>query len=433
MLHPSTAERLVPENIALIQKGLRRRHRRDVVFRSLAHVAVMFALGVLVMLVVVLGVRGIGGFTTYSVPLTITFPALDPADPDDPDYDPIEDYDYPAVLIDATIDAIGAGVVAERSRETNKALIQLLGAFAADDLAILTNNDRTVFGTQQTYPIKLSDIAEQFLKGNESPKLSDQQRAWLTALQQNGLIDEAFNRSLFLDADSREAEYAGLFGAIIGSMWMMLITIMLALPLGVLSAVYLEEIAAKNAFTTFLELTVNNLAAVPSIVFGLLGLSILIQTLDFPRSAPVTGGVVLAMMTLPVIVVATRTALASVPASYREGAFALGATRLQAVFNHVLPYATPGIMTGTIIGVARALGESAPLIMIGMVAFVAGPAFSATQPSTALPAQVFIWSDLPEQAFAERTASAILVLLLFMIATNLTAIILRNHYDKRNS
>ncbi len=420
------------QNRARIEQGLRRRHRRDIRFAAMARASAMLAVLVLATLLIVLGARGIGGFAKTSLQLELVFAEIDPLDPEDPEYDPIEDYDFVQVLTEGVVMRLGLAPD-QIEREQWRELRGLLGAFEADDLAKYMASHREEFGTTQTSEVLLSDIADQYLKYDLHQQLSANQRAWLDQLQAGGAVIRSPNWRLLTAGDSREPEYAGLLGALQGSLWMMLVTIMLSLPLGVLSAIYLEELAAQHSFTRFLELTVNNLAAVPSIVFGLLGLSVLIQTFGLPRAAPVTGGVVLAMMTFPVIVVATRAALAAVPHSFREGALAMGATRLQAVFHHVLPYAMPGILTGSIIGVARALGESAPLLMIGMVAFVSSVTFSPTAASTALPAQVFIWSDLSERAFVEKTAAAILVLLLFMLASNLTAVILRNYYDRKQA
>ena len=216
-----------------------------------------------------------------------------------------------------------------------------------------------------------------------------------------------------------------------GSFYMLLVTLALSFPLGVATAIYLEEFAAKNKWTDIVEVNINNLAAVPSIVFGLLGLAVFINFFGLPRSAPLVGGLVLTLMTLPVIIIAARAALTSVPPSIREAALAVGASKTQMVFHHVMPLAMPGMLTGTIIGMARALGESAPLLMIGMVAFIVDVPESPIDPATALPVQVYLWADSPERAFVERTSAAILVLMAFLLAMNAAAIVLRKRFEKR--
>lgn len=266
-------------------------------------------------------------------------------------------------------------------------------------------------------------------------RITDQQAVYARALESRGMVERRFNTNLFFNADSREPELAGVLGAFIGSVLTMLVTMLLAVPIGVGTAIYLEEFAPKNRLTGFIEVNINNLAAVPSIVFGLLGLAVFINTFGLPRSAPLVGGMVLALMTLPTVIISSRAALRAVPPSIREAALGVGASRTQAVFQHVLPLAMPGILTGSIIGLAQALGETAPLLMIGMVAFVAdAPSLGLsglTQPSTVMPVQVFLWSGASERAFEMRTAAAILVLLTLMILFNAAAIVLRRRFERR--
>jgi len=276
------------------------------------------------------------------------------------------------------------------------------------------------------------------LKGNVSRtapederRLSDQQIGWVNALEQRGDLDLRFNRSFFSNGDSRDPEQAGVRGALIGSLLTLLITLLLSFPIGVGAAVYLEEFAPRNRLTDIIEVNINNLAAVPSIVFGLLGLAVFIGFFGMPRSAPLVGGFVLTLLTLPTIIIASRAALKAVPPSIREAALGMGASRLQMVGHHVLPLALPGMLTGAIIGMARALGESAPLLMIGMVAFIVEVPQGIVDPATALPVQVFLWSDLPERGFVERTSGAIIVLLVFLLVMNATAVWLRNKFEKR--
>jgi phosphate transport system permease protein len=262
-------------------------------------------------------------------------------------------------------------------------------------------------------------------------KATDQEIAFLERFKELGLVEQRPNSAFFLSGDSREPELAGIRGALVGSALTLIVTLVLCLPIGVLAAVYLEEFAAKNRLTDLIEVNINNLAAVPSIVFGLLGLAMFLNFFGLPRSAPLVGGLVLALLVLPTIIIASRAALKAVPPSIKEAALGVGASHQQAVFHHVLPLAMPGIMTGTIIGMAHALGETAPLLMIGMVAFIVDVPKTFTEAATVLPVQVYLWSDLPEPAYQYKTAAAILVLLLFLFVMNGMAIWLRKRFERR--
>jgi phosphate transport system permease protein len=285
-------------------------------------------------------------------------------------------------------------------------------------------------------PLQSADASAAWeLISNATPesrrRLSDMHVAFLERFEDVGDINKSFATRFFGSGDSRNPELAGIRGALVGSILTLLITLMITLPIGVLAAIYLEEFAPKNRITDIIEVNINNLAAVPSIVFGLLGLAVFLNYFGLPRSAPLVGGLVLALMTLPTIIIAARAAIKSVPPSIREAAIGVGASHQQAVFHHVLPLAMPGIMTGTIIGMAQALGETAPLLMIGMVAFIVDIPSTFTQAATVLPVQIYLWSDLPEQAFTQRTAAAIVVLLAFLFAMNAAAIWLRSKFERR--
>jgi phosphate transport system permease protein len=262
-------------------------------------------------------------------------------------------------------------------------------------------------------------------------RVSDREVAWLEKMKEKGFIERAFNWRFFTAGDSREPELAGIRGALIGSALTLLVTLAICLPIGVAAAVYLEEFAPKNRVTELIEVNINNLAAVPSIVFGLLGLAVFLNFIGLPRSAPLVGGLVLALLVLPTIIIAARAALKAVPPSIKEAALGVGASDQQAIFHHVLPLAMPGIMTGTIIGMAHALGETAPLLMIGMVAFIVDIPGGITEPATLLPVQIFMWADFPEAAFQQKTSAAILVLLAFLIVMNAVAVILRKRFERR--
>ncbi len=275
------------------------------------------------------------------------------------------------------------------------------------------------------WQVYLQDLPE------ASRKVSDLQVMLIENLRSAGAIETVFNTRFFSAGDSREPELAGIWGAAVGSFWTMLVTILLAFPIGVMAAIYLEEFAKKNLMNTFIEVNINNLAAVPSIVYGLLGLAVFLGFFGVPRSAPLAGGIVLAVMTLPTIIIASRAAMAAVPPSIRDAALGIGASKLQTAFHHVLPLSMPGILTGTIIGMARALGETAPLIMIGMVAFIVDVPKGVMDSATVLPVQIYRWSDFPERAFEARTSAAILVLLVFLVLMNGLAVFLRKRFERR--
>jgi phosphate transport system permease protein len=298
--------------------------------------------------------------------------------------------------------------------------------------------DPSIIGSRETLWVLADDTVDMLLKDKVSRaapederRLTDQQIGWIDALIADGSLKLRFNAAFLSNGDSRDPEQAGVRGALIGSALTLLITLLLSFPIGVGAAIYLEEFAPRNRMTDIIEVNINNLAAVPSIVFGLLGLAMFIALFGLPRSAPLVGGLVLSLLTLPTIIIASRAALKAVPPSIREAALGMGASRLQMVMHHVMPLAMPGMLTGAIIGMARALGESAPLLMIGMVAFIVDVPSGFVDPATALPVQVFLWSDLPERGFVERTSGAIIVLLLFLIVMNATAVILRNKFEKR--
>ncbi|MEY3137805.1 MAG: hypothetical protein RL580_1537, partial [Pseudomonadota bacterium] len=314
----------------------------------------------------------------------------------------------------------------------------IVSSAASIELQQRITSDPTAIGTRETRWVLADDTVDMLIKGRVSRtapederRLSDQQIGWIAALERDGTLELRFNRAFFSNGDSRDPEQAGVRGALIGSMLTLFITLLLSFPIGVGAAVYLEEFAPRNRLTDIIEVNINNLAAVPSIVFGLLGLAVFIGFFGLPRSAPLVGGFVLTLLTLPTIIIASRAALKAVPPSIREAALGMGASRLQMVAHHVLPLAVPGMLTGAIIGMARALGESAPLLMIGMVAFIVEVPQGVFDPATALPVQVFLWSDLPERGFIERTSGAIIVLLLFLLVMNATAVLLRNKFEKR--
>ena len=324
-------------------------------------------------------------------------------------------------------------------RKEKQALFALVSASGAtNQIRQMVYKNPDLVGKTVTLTVPASDQIDQLLKGyikrdtDESRrKVSNQQIAWADALKERGIIKKKFNRILFMNPDSRDPELAGIASAVVGSIMILVVAFVLAFPIGVGSAIYLDEFAPKNKFTDFIEININNLAAVPSIVFGLLGLAVFLNFMGMPRSIPLVGGMVLALRVFPTITIATRSALQGVSPSIVDGALSLGASHTQAVFQQKLPLAAPGILTGSIIGMAQALGETAPLLMIGMVAFVTEVPNSITEPATALPVQIFLWSDSAERAWAERTSAAIIVLLVVLITMNGFAIWLRNRLEQR--
>ena len=414
-----------------VEAGLARRRRKELVFKFTG----MFATGVGVLFLVVffatLVNKGSSAFQQSYLLLDIEFSedVIAPGGELDLQY-----ADYDGIVRTALRNELPDVSGRSERRELNR-LVSVGAGYQVQD-AITANPD--LLGTTQAIWVPASADVDMLVKGNidaaidESLRtLSDQQIGWINRLTDAGRLDLKFNSALFSNGDSREPELAGIKGAMMGSFFMLVVTISLSFPIGVAAAIYLEEFAPRNRWSDLVEVNINNLAAVPSIVFGLLGLAVFINWMALPRSAPLVGGLVLTLLTLPVIIIASRAAIKAVPPSIREAALGLGASKMQVVFHHVLPLAMPGMLTGAIIGMSRALGESAPLLMIGMIAFIVDVPGSFTDPATALPVQIYLWADSPERAFAERTSAAIIVLLAFLLLMNLAAVILRRRMERK--
>ncbi len=418
----------------LSQARLQKRYRAERRFRLYGAAAIVIALGMLALLFGSIVAQGLPALTQTRIGLDVSFAAVivDPDGSGDPAVMARADYRKLAR------DTLQAKFPEVSGRRDKKALAKLLSVGAEEELRRAVAADPTLVGrTVRVWLTAGADI-DALNKGTigrggeeDRRRVSDKQIAWFDGLAANDQVRRTFNSRLFTAADSREPELAGVLGAVVGTFYALLVTLLLAFPTGVMAAIYLEEFAAKNRWTELVEVNINNLAAVPSIVFGLLGLAVFLNFFGLPRSAPLVGGMVLALMTLPTIIIAARAALKAVPPSIRDAALAVGASPMQTVLHHVLPLAMPGMLTGTIIGMARALGETAPLLMIGMVAFVADVPRGITDPATVLPVQVFLWADAPERAFAERTAAAILVLLAVLVVMNLSAVILRKKFERQ--
>ena len=341
--------------------------------------------------------------------------------------------DFYEVMIESLIKSFPAKNIDEENE-----LITLFSADAEYEIKKAFLNNNNLIGEKIILDLTASDDIDQLHKGNyprdlpeDRRRISNFQLAIYDNFVENGKIGKNFNNYYFTKGDSRDPELAGIGGAIVGSIYSILICLLLAFPVAVLASIYLEEFAPKNKITDFIEININNLAAVPSIVYGLLALQILLATIQLPRSTPLVAGITLALMTLPRIIIPCRASLKAVPPSIREGALAVGASKFQSVFHHVVPLAMPGTLSGTIIGLAQALGETAPLILIGMVAFVVDIPSSPIDPSSSLPVQVYLWSESAERGFVEKTSATIMILLTFLMMMNFLAVYLRQKFEKR--
>lgn len=416
--------------LSAMEARLKKRHRSEVWFKAQGLMAITVAM---VFLVVLVG-RIVGqGYTTFQTH-TLSMPVY--LNPERIDASDLEGVNYDYIVAEATMKKLG--VQDDDLGTTSGKVMDLISRDFGFQLLNQLKADKSLIGKTVTVTGPFKADADLYFKGQikrstaqEDRKLDDQQLDWLDQMQKAGAVKSGFNFAFFTNSDSTEPEQAGVLGAVVGSAMMLLITALIAVPVGVMAAVYLEEFAAKNRWTDVIEVNINNLAAVPSIVYGLLGLALFINWLHVPRSSPLVGGLVLALMALPTVIIATRSALKAVPPSIREAALGVGASKTQTVFHHVLPLAMPGVMTGAILSLAHALGETAPLLMIGMVSFVPGVPDGFTGAATVLPVQVFIWENASERAFHERTAGAIIVLLVFMIVMNAAAVILRRRFERR--
>ena len=417
---------------------IKKRYAAERRFKMYGLLAIMFALGFLAIMLVTISLRALPAFTQTYVKVDVEFSetVIDPKGTREKVQ--IAKADFQKIVRDGVY-ALFPDVT---KRKDKKRLKKLVSSEAGYHIArVLLADDEPNFdfiGTKQTVWVKSSDDIDSFVKGlikrdveESRRRVNDQQIEWVDALMAGGRIEKRFNWDFFKFGDSRSPEDAGIRGAVMGSFFTLIITLLLSFPLGVLAAVYLEEYSKPSRMTDFIEVNINNLAAVPSIVFGLLGLALFLNFFGMPRSAPLVGGMVLSLMTLPTIIITTRAALKSVPPSIREAALGIGASKMQTVLHHVLPLAMPGALTGAIIGMARALGETAPLLMIGMVAFIVDVPGGFTDPSTVLPVQIYIWADSPERAFEAKMSAAILVLLSFLVVMNAIAVLLRRRYERR--
>jgi phosphate transport system permease protein len=422
------------ETQVIVERSLRRRYWAERRFQAYGLGAVVAGMAFLVYLFFVIFSNGIGAFRQTELRLPIYFDPqiIDPAGARKSE--DLNAADYQAVIRAA----LKSKFPEVEGRTATRDLTRLVSSSAAFDLQKAVVANPALIGTTEQTWLLASDAVDLLQKGHierslpeaERP-LDDQQLGWTDKLRDEGALTLKFNKTFVTGGDSREPEKAGIWGAVAGSFFTLVLTLLLSFPIGVATAIYLEEFARRNRWTDLIEVNINNLAAVPSIVFGLLGLAVFIGFFGMPRSSPLVGALVLTLLTLPTIIIASRAALKAVPPSIREAALGMGASKIQTVAHHVLPLAMPGMLTGTIIGMARALGESAPLLMIGMVAFIVDVPKGITDAATALPVQVYLWSDSPERGFVEKTSGAIIVLLAFLVVMNTTAVILRKRFERR--
>ena len=415
------------DQLKKIQHSLILRHRRETRFRLYGIGSIALAFAVLISLFSNIVWTGMGSFWHQKIQLELYFsPQVMRLKPT---WQPEE---LKKTRLSKVLNNSLYHIFPEYSERKQKSFIRKLRSSNADNTVkkqLMQNPDWV--GQTITFWVaashQLTKLQQSVDRGNAEPY----QKAIWQKLQQQKLLKTNFNTNFFSKGDSRSPEHAGIWGALVGTFFTLLVTFIVSFPIGIAAAIYLEEFAVKNRFTELIEVNINNLAAVPSIIFGLLGLSVFINFFQLPRSSPLVGGLVLSLMTLPVIIIASRAALKSIPSSIQEAALGVGASKMQAVFHHSFPLAIPGMLTGSIIGMARALGETAPLLMIGMVAFVVDIPQSFTSAATVLPVQVYLWADSPEVAFVEKTSAAIMVLLFFLVLMNFAAILIRNKLERR--
>mgnify|MGYP003865541287 CR=1 FL=1 len=424
----------MPDYLLTTSRGMAKRHAKHRRFQWYGRIAIGISIAFMVLMFTAIFFRGAGAFqkTMIAVDVEFTESVIDPQgtrvemDLKQGNYKPLILSGLQEVVPDAT------------DRRDRNRLYKLVSGGAAFDLGERVALNPDMIGTSQRVWIAASSEVDLYIKGKIDPessedirRLKDKDIAWINLLQDEGRVKKKFNRVFFTSGDSRAPEMAGILSAALGSFFSLTVCFLIAFPLGILTAVYLEEYAKKSRLTNLIEVNINNLAAVPSIVFGLLGLAVFLNFFNLPRSTPLVGGMVLALMTLPTIIIASRSILRSIPQSTRDAAMGLGASKTQTTFHHVVPLAMPGMLTGTILGMARALGETAPLLMIGMVAFIVDVPKGITDVATSLPVQIFLWADSPEKGFVELTSAAIMVLLVFLVLMNIFAVYLRRRLERR--
>lgn len=424
----------------IVALSLKKRHKKEKRFKNLGLLAVLFGFMLVLVLISDITIKALPAFGQHWVQLDIDYKSdwlnIEETSPETLLAEQLKTANFRKVLRNSIYQMFSSTADKKLSRSEKRELTKLFSTNAEFTIKDALIESPVLLNKQANIWVRLDDDVDSYLKegfsdGEAGLRLSEQQAGWLAKLNAEKRIENRFNLSFFTASDSREPELAGIKGALVGTLLTMLVTLLLSFPLGVAGALYLEEFAPNNRWTDLIEININNLAAVPSIVFGLLGLAVIINLFELPRSAPLVGGIVLTLMTLPTIIIASRAAIKAVPPSLREAALGLGASKMQVTFSHVLPQAMPGIITGAIIGIAQALGETAPLLMIGMVAFIVDVPTSIVDSATVLPVQIFLWADSPERAFLAKTSAAILVLLALLLVINISATVLRSKFESK--
>jgi len=422
------------ETRKLVESSLRSRYARERRFQAYGIAAVVASVAFVGFFFVTIIAQGHTAFFQTYVKLDIDFDpvVIDPEGGREPQALSSANYQK---LVKTSLEKLFPDVSGRSDKRTLNSMVSTGAIYELRDMVLA---DASLIGKTRSLWFPADDELDMYFKGRvdvdvdeTSRRFNDKQVLWAESLREQGRIEKRFNTIFFTSGDSRDPELSGIWAAAKGSFFMLLVTIVIAFPMGVAAAIYLEEFAPKNRWVDLIEVNINNLAAVPSIIFGLLGLAVFINFFSLPRSAPLVGGLVLALMTMPTVIIASRSAIKAVPPSIRKAALGLGASQVQTVTHHVLPLALPGMLTGAILGLARALGETAPLLMIGMVAFIVDIPQTPLDPSSALPVQIYLWADSPERAFVERTSAAIIVLLAFLLLMNAAAVWLRSRFERR--
>lgn len=418
-----------------MDNSLKARYAAEKRFQAYGIIAISLGLIFLSLLFYSIISRGYTAFEQTIIDLPVTLSAKDLSNDGKVTEESIKKANYSKLVREAIVKTVGADM---SNRAEVRKVLELVSREATNQVRNYVVENPGHVGSTRIIPVLARGDVDSLMKGQidrnapeDRRQIDDQQLAWIDGLIEQEMLNMRFNTFIFTEGPSSRAESSGIAVAVMGSVFMMAVVLLLALPIGVAASIYLEEFAPKNRWTDLIEVNINNLAAVPSIVYGILGLAVFINYAGLPRSSAIVGGLVLTLMTLPTIIIATRAALRAVPPSIREAALGVGASKNQAVFHHVLPLAAPGVMTGTIIGLAQALGETAPLLMIGMVAFVNDFPTSPWSPATAVPVQIFLWANSAERAFVERTSAAIIILLVFLILMNALAVFLRKRFERR--
>lgn len=411
-----------------IQAGLKKRHRKEAIFKNAGIFAIGLSLCFLIILFTAIISKGYASFTTHQIALEVDLKK---------EYFSDAEINHRLIVKDALINHFPE--VKDQDIHIKFALYELVSKISRKELKDFIEKHPETIGTKQLIWFTASSKVDIFLRETKNStnfnaedfNLTLEQVGWIKNLQENHKIRSGFNWLFFQNADSREPEIAGIGASVVGSFFTIIVFLLCSFPVGVLAGFYLEEFAPKNIWTDIVEVTINNLAAIPSIIYGLLGLILYLNFFHLPRSSALVGGLTLALMVLPIIIISTRNAINTVPGYIKDAATALGASKVQTMLHHIFPLSLPGIMTGTILAISRALGETAPLLMIGMVAFVADVPSSLSDPTSALPVQVYLWSDSPEPGFATKTAGAIMILLAVLILFNSLAVYLRKKFERK--